>query len=375
MTKKKLLMLLGSVCLALVLAVPLAISCTGPASTPTPTPTLTPTPTPTLTPTPAPGAEVYTGIFTNRDAVYAPYCDELVNNIRVMTNGQLDLTVVLEESIGRLEDGLLNLGQGHFQCGRMAVEYSSGIAPSLDPGGGSFTFASLCEDEGELIELEYDYAVGDVYQSMVFDKLNVTTVFPVLYTVENILSNVPIYGIDDLKGVKFRSAGAFARCLEAFDAETVWFPGSEIYTSLASGLIEAVSYECPSTMYHMGLNEVTKYWTGLPQQRPMGMNQIMANNDWWNSLPEHLQVSFEIAVKESSYRNYIWTRKMDKVALRKCEEEGIIVTPWSAEDMKLWGEMWYKVNVADLAKTDPVIAACMPHVEQFLEDNGRALPE
>ncbi|GAJ17403.1 unnamed protein product, partial [marine sediment metagenome] len=125
-------------------------------------------------------------------------------------------------------------------------------------------------DEGELLELEYEYEINNIYQHMVYDKHNVVMIWPCLYTVENILSNVPIYGLEDLKGVKFRSAGAFARCLEAVGAKTVWFPGSEIYSGLASGLIEAVSYECPYTMYEMGLNEVTKYWTGRPSQRPLG---------------------------------------------------------------------------------------------------------
>lgn len=57
MTKKKILILLGSVCLALMLAVPVVVGCAGPAPTPTPTPTPAPTPTPTPAPTPSPTEE------------------------------------------------------------------------------------------------------------------------------------------------------------------------------------------------------------------------------------------------------------------------------------------------------------------------------
>jgi len=392
MTRKKLLMLLGSVCLALMLAVPFVVAC-APAA-PEEVAELEAEVAAEKAKTEAAEskvselesqiaeirkpAEVYTGIFTCYCPAYMPYVEQLTNEIREMTNGQLDLTVVLEESVGRLEDGLPNLGEGLFECGWIAVEYGAGHYsqyPSLE-GGGSLVVDMVCNDIVEVETLLFDYGVADIRSRMLFDKINVTEIIPSVWsTVENLVSNVPLTCCDDLKNVKFRSAGTFATTLEAFGAKTVWFPGGEIYTSLASGLIDAVSYECPTIMYEMGLNEVSKYWTGYPLHRPLGGEPILANTDWWNSLPEHLQACFRLAAENLAHNHLNWCMKQDKITLANCAKEGITVTSWSEEEMRKWRETYVRVNILGHLDEDVMLQEAWSITLRFLEDMGRPFNE
>src|SRR5690606_28295155 len=76
---------------------------------------------------------------------------------------------------------------------------------------------------------------------------------------EALVSKVPIEGVDDLKGVKIRAPeGLVQEVFAAAGASPVNLPGSEVFTSLDKGVIDAADYSVYSTNQAQGLHDVAK---------------------------------------------------------------------------------------------------------------------
>jgi TRAP-type C4-dicarboxylate transport system substrate-binding protein len=153
----------------------------------------------------------------------------------------------------------------------------------------------------------------------------------------NITSKIPLNSINDVKGVKMRTAGTLAMVMEALGANVVWFALSEVYTGLQSGLVDAVTGDSPSGMYGLGLAEVTKYWI-MPCVYRVDEMDMWANQDFWGGLTPADQALLTAcswsALSQAGFDNY-W-QCMD--AVRKAQEDGVQIIYWTDEDMKVYAE-------------------------------------
>ena len=94
-------------------------------------------------------------------------------------------------------------------------------------------------------------------------------------------------GIDAMKGLKARALLKSERPMwDAYEANTVSLPTGEVYTALQTGMIDTIN--SPPVAY-----EAYSWWEYLTYaQKPyqyFADAYIMANQDWFNSLPQDLQ--------------------------------------------------------------------------------------
>lgn len=97
----------------------------------------------------------------------------------------------------------------------------------------------------------------------------------------------PILKIDDLKGMKIRTASPFVtKALKEFGAAPVSMPVTEVYTALERGVVDGtvLPYE---GIWVFKMAELVKYSTEADFYT-MTMTVVM-NNKKWNSLPEDVQ--------------------------------------------------------------------------------------
>lgn len=79
------------------------------------------------------------------------------------------------------------------------------------------------------------------------------------------LSSKPIRGLDDMKGLRIRTAGSvFTRFVESMGAEPVQMPSSELFEGLSSGVINA-TYSSVADLKNAQLYDVVKYVTLIDQ--------------------------------------------------------------------------------------------------------------
>jgi TRAP-type mannitol/chloroaromatic compound transport system substrate-binding protein len=147
-------------------------------------------------------------------------------------------------------------------------------------------------------------------------------------------SRVPIYGIEDIPGVKYRTgATADAAAWESFGASTVWFPGTECYTSLATGVVDAISYACASDYLEMGWDDVTDYWIRQPYTQDTMAYWFCVNEKEWAKLSDDLKALVSTAVEAANFYALYDAEKVDAEAWVTAEERGIEVIDWSQDDI------------------------------------------
>lgn len=115
--------------------------------------------------------------------------------------------------------------------------------------------------------------------------------------------NKEINTIADFKGLKMRMPGLGAKVLEKAGGTPVLSAGSEIYTNLERGVIDATEWIGPYHDYKMGFHDIAKYYYSPGWHEPGSNLEVMVNKRDYESLPKDLQIIIETAC----YRLNMWT--------------------------------------------------------------------
>lgn len=140
----------------------------------------------------------------------------------------------------------------------------------------------------------------------------------------------PIESLDDWRGLKIFAHGSTAKILEKLGISTVYIPVAEVYTSLATGIVDGAIWGSIVCYEPMGFMEHCKYYLDPPFFDPF-YDHIMVNLDLWNSLSEQDQWILQIAANESAnwqeLRYYVLQR-------RAIERTGATMCTLPEEDME-----------------------------------------
>jgi TRAP-type mannitol/chloroaromatic compound transport system substrate-binding protein len=101
--------------------------------------------------------------------------------------------------------------------------------------------------------------------------------------------------IDDLRGLRFRTAGLGGEMFRRAGASVVTLPAGEIFAALQAGTIDAAEFVGPFSDAPLGLHQVAKnyYFPGV--QEPSSAEEIGINMARWNALPDDLKAAVRFA--------------------------------------------------------------------------------
>lgn len=150
---------------------------------------------------------------------------------------------------------------------------------------------------------------------------------------EAFVSKVPLDGVDDLKGLKLRAPeGLVQNVFAAAGASPVNLPGSEVFTSLDKGVIEAADYSVFSTNQAQGLNDVAHHPV-YPGFHSLPLVEISMNKAKWDALTPELQAALEESVKDFAALQTAEVKKADAAAVEKAKAGGVIIVhDWPAAE-------------------------------------------
>lgn len=260
-------------------------------------------------------------------------------NIEEASGGRIQAEVVMPEAIVPTKECYAGLRDGVIEMLCTWNPWYRGQIPFLE----IVLYTQVLLRSPADVWAMFKYEGWGELMSQELGKWNIYWVESVGHAPGNVLvSKVSLPTIDDIKGVKFRIAGSSALVFDELGAHTVWFPMDEIYTGLASGLIDGASADNPASMYGMGLAEVTKYWI-LPYLYRVDETGITANMDFWNTLSEADQaLMHSCALSALADTGWDSTYECD-VAMAKAREEGIIIQYWDEESQAKYVEAAMKV--------------------------------
>ena len=101
--------------------------------------------------------------------------------------------------------------------------------------------------------------------------------------------NKEINSLQDLKGLKMRIPGLGGEVLKRAGGTPVNLPGSELYTSLQSGAIDATEWVGPYNDLAFGLYKAARYYYYPGWHEPGSTLEAMINKDAFSKLPKDLQ--------------------------------------------------------------------------------------
>jgi len=126
--------------------------------------------------------------------------------------------------------------------------------------------------------------------------------------------------IEDLENVKMRSPGSqvFLDMMDILGINAITVPYSEIFTSLNTGLVEAVEMP-PSLAHEQRYHEVVNY--SWPSLHMMGVQFIAISDKLWQTFPIELRQAMEEAAYETTYYMYGISKLFTNKAVKKMGEE------------------------------------------------------
>jgi TRAP-type mannitol/chloroaromatic compound transport system substrate-binding protein len=161
----------------------------------------------------------------------------------------------------------------------------------------------------------------------------------------------------DLKGLKLRTAGAWAVIVRELGAVPTVLPASEVYPALERHVIDATEYISPSHNVSAGLHNVAKYIILPGIHNPSFLYEAAWKKSVWDSLPKSLQTKLIIAGRLTAMDSLLKVGSADLAAmktLRAGKNEFIDLEPAFMKEVQVVSRNWAMKTAAEQdAKGNP----------------------
>ena len=165
--------------------------------------------------------------------------------------------------------------------------------------------------------------------------------------------NKKVNSIDDLQGLRMRIPGLGGKVFKKAGGNPVLMAGSEIYTALERGTLDATEWVAPFHDLRLGLNRAAQYYYYPGWHEPGTEFELMINLAQWKTLPEDLQKIVEVAARANSEWIYGEMEFHNQEALKTLkEQQNIQVLPFPEDVTSKLREV-AKQTFEEEAQNDP----------------------
>ena len=165
--------------------------------------------------------------------------------------------------------------------------------------------------------------------------------------------NKKIESLDDIKGLKMRIPGLGGKVLEKAGGTPVLIAGSELYTSLERGIIDATEWIGPYHDHKMGFYQIAKYYYSPGWHETGSALEFFVNQEAYEKLPEDLQAMIESVCLQINHWMLSEFEAQNAIYLKKLvEEEGVELKnfPTSVLDQL---RIYTQETIEELVESDP----------------------
>lgn len=238
--------------------------------------------------------------------IWGPEVVQFTRDVKQMSDGQLDIRVYGAQELVPAMGVFDAVKKGDVQMGHAASYYWQGKVPAapffaaipfgmnirgfkawLQEGGGQKLWDELYGEQG-LIGLPCGNT--GIQMGGWFKK--------------------EIKTIADFQGLKMRMPGLGSKVIAKAGAKPILVAGGEIYTNLATGVIDATEWVGPYHDYTMGFHKVASHYYYPGWHEPGAQLELMINKQAFSELPKNLQEVVRICAAAADRRiNIIWAAK------------------------------------------------------------------
>jgi TRAP-type mannitol/chloroaromatic compound transport system substrate-binding protein len=286
------------------------------------------------------------GLYPPGSAIHKQF-EQFAENVKIASGGRLVIealpvgTLVPQaDAMDALQAGLLDMAAG-------TMSYQGG----KEPAGALIDFTGGYNNIWEVVAFLEEGGGKEVFQE-VADRWNVKFLGMVPIGMESIPTKKPIHNIHEFKGVKMRAPdGLPAEMFTKFGANVSVLPGTEVYTALDTGKIEATDWATLSVNDEAGYDRIAPYaiYPGIHTANGMDIEIAKAK---WDALPPDLQKIVELAVAQWAIESY--TTQMVADAERVAARDPETLVSWGPAERQelrevvkdIWAEWGAKSPLA-----------------------------
>lgn len=182
--------------------------------------------------------------------------------------------------------------------------------------------------------------------------------------------NKEIKSVEDLKGLKIRTPGIGGEVYRLAGATPVSLPGSEIFTSMESGVLDATDWVGPWNDQAFGLFKAAKYYYN-GWQEPSASMEILINEKAYASLPEDIRAILQSLAMAMTMKCMNDFQKNNAIALKKMvDEQGVQLRDFPADVIAVFKEKTAEYLKEYAAKSE-MAKKILDSYEAFLVDQLR----
>ena len=142
-------------------------------------------------------------------------------------------------------------------------------------------------------------------------------------------------GLADLKGLKIRMSGLAGEVMTKLGANTQNIPGGELFTSLQSGVIDALEWVGPWNDMALGFHRIASHYYGPGFHEGCANIELIINKEAYEELPEDLQLIVKGAcATETTLMTAEYYANNQSAFAELKKTEGLVIAPYPDEILK-----------------------------------------
>jgi TRAP-type mannitol/chloroaromatic compound transport system substrate-binding protein len=288
------------------------------------------------------------------------------NKVRLMTNGEIDITVHGAgdfvppfEVFGAVSSGAIPMGFDWIGYWAESIPVANLVGSMPFGPSPEIALAWMFNGGGlEIIQKAYDpHGVKVIPCHLVVPEAGGWF-------------NNDINTVEDLRGLNMRIAGLGGRALAKLGANTQLVPAGEIYVSLETGRIDAAEFSAPQLDKGFGFQKVVKNYYFPGWHQPSSWDSIIVNMEVWNGLSEEQQTIMVEACKANITENMADQLNAQVEAIEEIEAAGVAIKRFPDEVLAAMRQAADEVMQEEAAK-DPIFNEAYESLSAYIERTSR----
>jgi len=273
--------------------------------------------------------------------------EDFCKRVLAMTDGRLEITPFPSGAIVPNVECADAVKNNVMQAMHQASVYFSGKNPALAILG-DLTMAWEHPWEADMY---FHHAGGFELLGDIYRRLGVQLVGVMWWGMESNPSKKPLRRLEDFKGLRIRvPQGMEADLLTRLGASVIVLPGTEIYSALDKGVVEATNWSVVSDNDRLGYHKVAPYFT-YPGFHSMPTGDFAVNAREWEKVPADIKAMLPAACRQWSWDVIQRLALEDLRVVQEAKAKGATPVSWTpeekarirAEAIKVWAD-WKKKN-------------------------------
>ncbi|WP_227368606.1 TRAP transporter substrate-binding protein [Halomonas sp. M20] len=238
------------------------------------------------------------------------------DEVEEKSDGRIQIEILPVNAVVQANQTLQAVKSGILQGHLTDPSYFTGQNPAFGMLG---NLVGAWGDPNEFLDYMRNGGGEELYNELV-EPYGLHLIGAAATGLEALPSKRPIRTVDDLKGLKLRAPeGMVYNIFEKAGATPVNLPGSEVYTALEKGVIDAADYTVFATNYQQGLYEFAPY-PSYPGFHSLPMVAVSLNKGEWDSLPDDLKSMLESSVVDMGDEMVAKLKELDQEAVEEVRQ-------------------------------------------------------